>query len=142
MKILVAVDGSEYTKRMLAYWTAHEEWLGSEEHQFTVLTVVQTVPMRAAAVLDRATLQAYYADEGEKILHPIRQFLDQNHLRATFLSKTGASAGEVIAKTAESEGFDLILLGSHGHGAVSGLVLGSVVARVLAGCRTPALIIR
>lgn len=141
MKILVAVDGSEYTKRMLAYWMAHDEWLG-RDHSYTVLTVVQTLPSGAAGVIDRETLQAYYADAGEKTLHPIRQFLDQQDVQATFLSKTGASAGDVIAKTAEAEGFDLILLGSHGHGAVGGLVLGSVVTRVLANCRTPALVIR
>ena len=28
MKILVAADGSPYTKRMLAYVAAHDEWLG------------------------------------------------------------------------------------------------------------------
>jgi hypothetical protein len=29
MKILVAADGSSFTKRMLAYLAAHDEWLGS-----------------------------------------------------------------------------------------------------------------
>jgi hypothetical protein len=28
MKILVAADGSAYTKRVLAYLAAHDEWLG------------------------------------------------------------------------------------------------------------------
>lgn len=141
MKILVAVDGSEFTKRMLAYWVAHEEWLGPE-HDYTVLTVVQTIPSRAAAVLDRAALQAYYADEGETTLHPIRAFLDQKSLSATFLSKTGASVGDVIAKTAETDGFELVVLGSHGHGALGGVVLGSVCSHVLAKCKTPVLIVR
>lgn len=141
MKILVAVDGSEFTKRMLGYWAAHDEWLGSD-HQYTVLTVVSAIPSGAASVLDREAVQAYYADAGEKTLQPIRHFLDQQNIRATVLSKTGASAGDVIAKTADAEGFDLVMLGSHGHGAVSGLVLGSVVTRVLACCRTPVLVIR
>ena len=35
MKILVAVDGSPFTKRMLAYLAAHDEWLGAH-HQYTV----------------------------------------------------------------------------------------------------------
>ena len=30
MKILAAVDGSPYTKRMLAYLAAHDEWLGAQ----------------------------------------------------------------------------------------------------------------
>lgn len=141
MKILVAVDGSEYSKRMLAYWMAHEEFLGPQ-HSYTVLAVVQTVPSTAAAVLDRAVLQSYYADEGERILQPIRTFLDRENLQVTCLSKTGASPAEVIAKTAETEGFDLLMMGSHGHGAVGGLVLGSVVTRVLATCSVPVLVIR
>lgn len=138
MKILVAVDGSEYTKHMLAYWAAHDEWLGPE-HSYTVLTVVQAVPPRAAAVLDRETLQGYYADEGEQVFKPIRAFLDQRQVRATFLSKTG-SVGDVINKTAAD--FDLVMMGSHGHGALANLAMGSVVTRVLAGCKTPLLLIR
>ena len=44
MKILVAADGSRYTKRLLAYLAAHDESFGSKEHRFTVLTVVAPIP--------------------------------------------------------------------------------------------------
>lgn len=139
MKILVSVDGSEYTRRMVAYWAAHDEWLGG--HQFTVLTVVQALPPRAAAVLDRELLNSYYADEGEKTFKPIRAFLDKQGIQATFLSKTGPVA-EVIARTAVEDGFELIMMGSHGHSELGTLVMGSVATRVLASCRTPVLLIR
>ena len=43
MKILLAVDGSDYTKRMLAYLAAHDEWLG-DRHEYTVLNTVTLVP--------------------------------------------------------------------------------------------------
>ena len=39
MKILLAVDGSKYTKRMLAYVAAHDEWLGPG-HEYTVFNGV------------------------------------------------------------------------------------------------------
>ena len=39
MKILLPVDGSDYTKRTLSYIAAHDELLG-EGHEYTVLTVV------------------------------------------------------------------------------------------------------
>ena len=39
MKILVAVDGSDYTKRMLAYLAAHDEWLG-DHHEYTLVHAV------------------------------------------------------------------------------------------------------
>ncbi len=140
MKILVAVDGSEFTRRMVAYWTAHDEWLGAS-HAYTVLTVVPTIPPRAAAVLDRELLHAYYADEGEKVFKPLRTFLDGQGIQATFLSKTGHVA-DVIAKTAEEGKFDLLMMGSHGHSELAGLVMGSVATRVLAGCKVPLLIVR
>lgn len=140
MKILVAVDGSEFTRHMLAYWAAHDEWLGPQ-HQYTVLTVVSALPPRATAVIDRAVLMGYYADEGEKIFKPIRAFLDQQSRQATFLSKSG-SVADLIARTAEADGFDLIMMGSHGHSGLGNLVLGSVATRVLASCKTPVLLIR
>ena len=38
MKILLAVDGSEYTKKMLAYLTTHDE-LFSTSNSYTLVTV-------------------------------------------------------------------------------------------------------
>lgn len=140
MKILVAVDGSEFTRRMIAYWAAHEEWLGPQ-HSYTVLTVVPPIPPRAAAVLDRELLHSYYADEGEKVFHPLRTFLDKQGLTATFLSKTGHVA-ETIAKSATEGNFDLLMMGSHGHSELGNLVLGSVTTRVMAHCKTPVLLVR
>lgn len=43
MKILLAVDGSEYTKKMLAYLTTHDE-LFSTHNRYTVLTVNPQLP--------------------------------------------------------------------------------------------------
>ena len=57
------------------------------------------------------------------------------------MHKTGA-AGEVIAKMAESGKFDMVIMGSHGHGALGNLVLGSVATRVLAHCTSPVLLVR
>lgn len=140
MKILVAVDGSSYTKRMLAYLTAHDEWLGAH-HLYTVITVVPAVPLRAARVLDKSILQAHYAEESEKVLKPIRSFFARQGLQAEFVYKIGP-AGEAVAKTATGSKFDLVIMGSHGHGAITGMVLGSVTSRVLATCDVPLLIVR
>ncbi|PXW96677.1 nucleotide-binding universal stress UspA family protein [Sphaerotilus hippei] len=140
MKILVAVDGSEFTRKMVAYWAAHDEWLG-KQHSYTLLTVVPQVPPRAAAVLDRELLQGYYADEGEAVFKTLREFLTRQGIAATYLSKTGRVA-EVIAKTAIEGDFDLLMMGSHGHSQLGGLVMGSVATSVLASCKVPVLLVR
>jgi nucleotide-binding universal stress UspA family protein len=140
MKILVAVDGSRYTKRMLAYLAAHDEWLGAH-HRYTVLTVVGPLPERATSVLDKKIVQSHYVEEAEQIFKPIRAFCAKQGVDAEFVSKVGA-AGEVIADKAREGKYDLLIMGSHGQGALAKLLLGSVTSRVLANCEVPLLIVR
>ena len=140
MKILIAADGSPFTKRMLAYLAAHDEWLG-DRHDYTVLHTVPAVPPRAAAVLDKTLLKQYYDDEGEKVFKPIRTFFGKHGLQAEFAGLSG-HAGETIAKMADDGSFDLLLMGSHGHGQLGNLVMGSVATRVVAACRVPVLLVR
>ena len=140
MKILVPVDGSAFTKKMLAYLAAHDEWLG-DHHQYTVLHVAPAVPARAAAVLDKALLQAHYADESAKVFKPIQTFFKKQKIAAEFVAKVGPAA-DAVAQLATKGQFDLILMGSHGHGTLGNLVLGSVTTKVMAQCSTPVLIVR
>lgn len=140
MKILVAADGSRYTKRMLAYIAAHDEWLGPG-HEYTVLTVVPPLPPRAAAVLPKSVVAAHHAEQAERVFAPIRKFFDKQGLKANYLAKTGAP-GQEIAEQAKDGRYDLLVIGSHGHGALGGLVLGSVASRVMASCSTPVLVLR
>jgi nucleotide-binding universal stress UspA family protein len=140
MKILAAVDGSPYTKRMLAYLAAHDEWLGTH-HEYTLLHAVPAVPSRAAALLEKETLKAYYDDMAEKVFKPIRSFFARQGLKANFVTRIGP-AGEIIAEAASKGRYDLLILGSHGHGTLTNLVMGSVATKVLASCNTPVLLIR
>jgi len=140
MKILVAADGSPYTKRMLAYLAVHDEWLGPT-YQYTVVHCTPPLPPRAKAYFDRETLRTYSADEYEKVFKPIRTFFKRHGIDAIFTGKTG-NAAEVIATLADKGNFDLIVMGSHGHGALGNLVMGSIATKVMASCKTPMLIVR
>jgi nucleotide-binding universal stress UspA family protein len=140
MKILVAVDGSRYSKRMLAYLAAHDEWLGAH-HAYTVLTVVPQVPARAAAALPKEVLKAHHDEEAERVLRPIRSFFAKQGLAAEFISRAGPPAESIAAQAGKGK-FDLLVMGSHGHSSLGNLVLGSVVTNVMAQCSTPVLIVR
>ena len=140
MKILVAVDGSPFTKRMLAYLTAHDEWLGGQ-HAYTVLHTVPAVPPRAASVLDKTLLKSYYEEEGEKVFKPIRSFFKKQGVQAEFVAKVGAAADTIAAVATKGE-YDLLIMGSHGHNTLGNLVMGSVATRVMAHCKTPVLLVR
>ena len=140
MKVLLAVDGSRYTKRMLAYVAAHDELFGPG-HQYTAVAATPEIPPHVRSYLDRAALDEYYDSEARDILEPVVAFFAQKKLPLSTLRPVG-NAGEVIAETATAGGFDLIVMGSHGHSSIGSLVLGSVTARVLARCKTPLLVVR
>ena len=95
MKILIAADGSPYSRRILDYVAAQPK-LFSEDNDYTKVTTTHRVG------------------------HP----------------------AEVIAKTATAGGYDMVVMGSHGHAALGNLVMGSITNKVLAHCKTPMLIVR
>ena len=49
---------------------------------------------------------------------------------------------DTIAATASEGSFDLLMMGSHGHGTLGNLVMGSVATQVLARCKVPVLLVR
>lgn len=140
MKILLAVDGSEYTKKMLAYLTTHEG-LFTAANQYTIFTAQPALPPRARAAVGKEIVDNYHTEEAEKILGPVSKFLLRHGIDARSQWKVGP-AGETIAKFAQSGKFDLLIMGSHGHGAVVNLVMGSVATQVLAHCSVPVLLVR
>lgn len=139
MKILVAVDGSPYTKRMLA-WLAANDWFNGQ-NQFTLFHGVTALPHRAASLAGPDLVHTYYEDDAETVFRPVRAYLAEHHVAADFIHRVG-QAGELLAGEAEQGRYDLVVMGSHGHGALATLVLGSVTTQVLARCRTPVLVIR
>ena len=140
MKILLAVDGSDYTKRMLSYLGTHAEALGSK-NTYGVFHVVLPVPPHAASFVSGSTLRGYYEDEAKQVLDPIRALLAEKGIQAEYAHRAGNAADE-IADFAQAGNYDLVIMGSHGHGALSNLVLGSVATKVLARCNVPVLLVR
>ena len=140
MKILLAADGSKTTPRMFAYVAAHDEWLGAA-HQYTVLNVVPFMPARVAALTSDEQIQRYYRDEAQRVFKPIKAFFKKQGLRADFVSQAGNVAA-VIAKFADRGGFDLLVMGSHGHDNLANVLMGSVATKVLASSKVAVLLLR
>jgi len=140
MRILLAVDGSKYTKKMLAYLTTHEEVFGAN-NEYVAFTAQTPLPPRARAAVGKEIVNSYHAEEAEKVLGPVCKFLARHKIEATSEWKVG-TAGDTIAKVAEIGKFDLVVMGSHGHSALGNLVMGSVATQVLAHCKVPVLLVR
>ena len=140
MKILLAVDGSAYTKKMLAYLATHDEFF-SPAHDYTLLTVQQPFPARVKSAVGAEVTRTYHAEEAERVLAPAFKFLARHNLNPASTWKLG-HPGETISKFAEAGKFDMVVMGSHGHGTLGNLVMGSVATQVLAHCTAPLLLVR
>jgi nucleotide-binding universal stress UspA family protein len=139
MKIMLAVDGSAFTDRMLDFMlTTH--WPGPE-NEFLVFHCVAALPHRAAAFEKHAVVARYYQEDAESVLEPVRRVIAARGIEAAYRHSVGAAA-RAISEVAQQEGFDLVMMGSHGRGALANVMLGSVTTSVLALCKAPVLVIR
>jgi nucleotide-binding universal stress UspA family protein len=134
------VDGSAFTKRALDFIARHGTLFGPS-HTYMALTVATQIPAHARRFLEHDLVEAYYREEAEKVLAPVREFVSRHSLSITTHHVIGHAA-ECIAAFAKAQQPDLIIMGSHGHSAIANLVLGSVAAGILARCGIPTLIVR
>lgn len=76
---------------------------------------------------------------GEKVINETMK--DSPEGKVTKLVEKGNPAERII-KFANAQGFDLVVMGTHGHGPFAGAVLGSISQRVLSGARCPVMVVK
>jgi nucleotide-binding universal stress UspA family protein len=140
MKILLAADGSSYTKKALAFLVTNEEIAGSEGH-VVVVNVQPAVPPRVKTMLGATAVQDYHREEAEKVLRPIGKFLQRHGIDHSTRWVVG-NAGAEIAKAAKKDKAQMIVMGTHGHGLLGRAVLGSVAQNVLTQVEIPVLLVK
>ena len=119
MKILVAVDGSDYS-RIAIEFVASRRTLIKLRPDVEVLHVAMALPGNER-VFGKEVVHSYRAEEAEKILEPARVRLKEAGLSPKVRCVIGHPATE-IAATADKDNADLLVLGSHGHSAHGGPV--------------------
>lgn len=140
MKVLLAVDGSKDTKKMLAYLTTHEDLLGSAP-QFVVLNVQPAVPGRAASFVGKEVVTEFHRVEAEEVLGSVSRFLDRHNMSYTSSYRVGHAAEEILS-VAKKAKVDLIVMGSRGRGGIGSLLLGSVAQSILSASEVPVMVVR
>jgi nucleotide-binding universal stress UspA family protein len=140
MRILVPLDGSEYSKRAVTFLASRSTLIGAvpEVH---LLNVQPMIPRQAAAELGRAMTQRIYRGEAEAVLEPARKALARAGIDAQLHADSGHAAVR-IAAVADDLQADLIVIGAHGYSEFKGLLFGSITQAVLAHSKRPVLVLR
>ena len=139
MKVLVAIDGSDSALRALRYVIEHPDMFGAAPELVLVNVHLPIPSPRAKAVLGHDVVEQYYREESEETLAPARALLAGTPCKVLERTIVGQPAAQIIA-AAQQHGSGMIVVGTHGRGALGNLLLGSVTMRVIAESPVPVLV--
>lgn len=140
MKVLLAADGSKFTKKALAFLCTHESLCGPDD-ELVVLHVQPPVPPRVKTMLGAGAVRQYHEEEARKVLDPIDKFLARHDIRARSRWVVGSAGDEVLAAAAKEKAH-MVVMGTHGHGVIGRALMGSVAQRVVTGAGVPVLLVK
>ncbi|MFH1603807.1 MAG: universal stress protein [Pseudomonadota bacterium] len=141
-KILIAVDGSSHSTSV-AKWLIRHVSVYKQPPVLHLAYVHLPVPTLGGLIkpIGHEALQRYYREEGEDALLGAKRLFDRAKLECKMHIMVGPIA-ETLAIEAKKLKCDLIVMGTHGMGAVSGLLLGSVATKTVHLAPCPVLLIR
>jgi nucleotide-binding universal stress UspA family protein len=123
MKILVGVDGSDYST-----WALMEAI--SIAKKFSGHVKVITVYKRG------------HEDEATKTQTKAKQLLDEEQIDSSLSNILGSNPSRALVDTAKNEKFDLIVVGSRGLGSAAAFLLGSVSKQVVSKACCDVLVVK
>ncbi len=146
MKILLATDGSEYSKTAIET-VANRLFKANTEVR---IISVYRISSGLFEMDPQGTLRQYYAEMDQNALKNAKNITEeaakiiQNKNPKLMITTIviGGSAKKLILEEAKSFGADLIILGSHGYSAVESFLLGSVSQSVIQHAKCSVEVIR
>jgi nucleotide-binding universal stress UspA family protein len=138
--ILAPIDFSDNTKPVIAQAAALARAM---EARLVLLNAIQPVPASArefgfAEAIGKIAAAA--VDNAKRKLTHIQEQLRDAWITVSTLTAIGSPGATILARSRELSA-DYIVIGSHGHGALYDLIVGSTTSRVLKEATCPVLVI-
>lgn len=136
-KILIATDGSDYTKEAVSRGLQLAKLLGAEVTALYVIdqTSFVSFPMDSSVVSVFSLLE----NEGKRAVEDVRAEGEAMGVKVTPVVVEGSPTRKIIEMAAEA---DLVVLGTLGRSAIAKLFMGSVAERVARYAPCPVLVVR
>ena len=141
-RILIAVDGSSHSAKVAKAAITHAAAC-KQAPELHLIYVHLPIPTLGGLIkpIGHEALQRYYREEGEDALSSAKKLLDRAKLAYTTHVMVGPIA-ESLAREATKLKCDLIIMGTHGMGAMSGMLLGSIATKTVHLAPCPVVLVR
>jgi len=136
-KILIATDGSEYTKEAVSTGLQLAKILGAE---VTTLYVIDQTSF-VSFPIDSSIVSVYslLENEGKRAVEDVRKEGEQLGVKVNTVVAEGSPTRKIVEMAAD---MDLVVMGTLGRSAISKLFMGSVAERVTRYAPCPVLVVR
>lgn len=136
-KILIATDGSEYTKEAVSTGLELAKILGAE---VTALYVIDQTSF-VSFPIDSSIVSVYslLENEGKRAVEDVKKEGEQMGLKVNTVVAEGSPTRKIVEMAAD---MDLVVMGTLGRSAISKLFMGSVAERVTRYAPCPVLVVR
>jgi nucleotide-binding universal stress UspA family protein len=136
-KILIATDGSDYTKEAVSTGLQLAKILGA---QVTALYVIDQTSF-VSFPIDSSIVSVYslLENEGKRAVDEVKSEGEAMGINVTPVVVEGSPTRKIIEMATD---FDLIVIGTLGRSALSKLFMGSVAERVTRYASCPVLVVR
>ena len=141
MKILLAADGSPFTRIAARHLVNHLQWF-AKRPEVHVVHVHPPIPYAGAvAAVGRAVVDKYEREESQVALAVAEKEL----MAAGVPYRSSWCLGDIateLASYVKKNSIDLVVMGSHGQSALANLALGSIATKCIATLDVPIMIVR
>lgn len=130
MKILVPVDGSEYSMQGVKVAMDFAKTKGADIAIMTVTPFISGLDLELSAK-SMESLNESMKKHGEEVLAKAQAILNSEGIKSKTILSSAISAADEIITTAEKENMDLIIIGNRGLGGkATRFLMGSVASKV------------
>jgi nucleotide-binding universal stress UspA family protein len=138
-KILVPIDGSDYSNRAAEYAIGISKAQGAEV--VLVYVVDELVVDQFSSAAEKSAIEAQLKNDGQRATRYAEGLMEKAGVKSSSMLLKGRPF-EQIVNTTKSFDIDLVVMGTYGRRGAERILIGSVAERVIEYSPCPVLVVK
>ena len=134
-KILVAVDGSEYTDSIV------DQAISMGKICNSLIVAISVIPYFPEYVSSALQLEQELSKKTRKLLETVTQRIERENIECETVVRVSEQPHEPIVEEAKKRDIDLIIMGTRGMSGLKRMLMGSVAQKVIGYAPCPVMVV-